>query len=203
MNRIRSSAGYDGPAYRGGGGGDWGGRGGQWSVYVCRAFVYLSNLYYSVQLVHRAAIVSEKGDVKGYIRVAIQVVAGESGGGGGGGKSGRSRGEVEAKSGRSRGEVEAKSRRSRGEVGAKSGRSRGEVGAKSGGGEVRGAKSGGRSRHSLYYPDRIMAAEKWFGLRITYLGHFRVVASIDHWMVNLVFLFRRPYGGQVDVFGTS
>ena len=38
--------------------------------------MYLSNLYYPVPLVHRVAIVSEKGDVKGYIRVAVQAVTG-------------------------------------------------------------------------------------------------------------------------------
>ena len=39
--------------------------------------MYLSNLFYPVPLVHRVAIVSEKGDVKGYLRIAIQAVAGE------------------------------------------------------------------------------------------------------------------------------
>ena len=41
---------------------------------VGRAFVYLSNLYYPVPLVHRVAIVSEKGNVMGFLRVAVQVV---------------------------------------------------------------------------------------------------------------------------------
>lgn len=41
-----------------------------------RAFVFLSNLFYPVPLVHRVAIVSEKGEVKGYIRVAVQAVTG-------------------------------------------------------------------------------------------------------------------------------
>ena len=43
---------------------------------VARAFTYLSNLFYPVPLIHRVAIVSEKGDVKGYLRVAVQVVTG-------------------------------------------------------------------------------------------------------------------------------
>lgn len=41
-----------------------------------RAFVYLSNLYYPVPLVHRVTIVSEKGEVKGYLRVAVQAITG-------------------------------------------------------------------------------------------------------------------------------
>ncbi|XP_071110195.1 kinesin-like protein unc-104 isoform X4 [Haliotis cracherodii] len=45
-----------------------------WFRLVGRAFVYLSNLYYPVPLVHRVAIVSEKGEVKGYLRVAVQAV---------------------------------------------------------------------------------------------------------------------------------
>lgn len=44
---------------------------------LCRAFVYLSNLLYSVPLVHRVAIVSEKGEVKGFLRVAVQAISGE------------------------------------------------------------------------------------------------------------------------------
>ncbi|XP_072263894.1 kinesin-like protein KIF1A isoform X6 [Pyxicephalus adspersus] len=42
---------------------------------VGRAFVYLSNLLYSVPLVHRVAIVSEKGEVKGFLRVAVQAIS--------------------------------------------------------------------------------------------------------------------------------
>ncbi|ELU07126.1 hypothetical protein CAPTEDRAFT_150014 [Capitella teleta] len=45
-----------------------------WFRLVGRAFVFLSNLFYPVPLVHRVAIVSEKGEVKGYIRVAVQAV---------------------------------------------------------------------------------------------------------------------------------
>ena len=36
--------------------------------------MYLSNLYYPVPLLHRVAIVSEKGNVMGFLRVAVQVV---------------------------------------------------------------------------------------------------------------------------------
>lgn len=43
-----------------------------------RAFVYLSNLLYPVPLVHRVAIVSEKGEVKGFLRVAVQAISGDA-----------------------------------------------------------------------------------------------------------------------------
>ncbi|XP_058635692.1 kinesin-like protein KIF1A isoform X4 [Onychostoma macrolepis] len=43
---------------------------------VGRAFVYLSNLLYPVPLVHRVAIVNEKGEVKGFLRVAVQAISG-------------------------------------------------------------------------------------------------------------------------------
>ncbi|XP_037324666.2 kinesin-like protein KIF1A isoform X11 [Pungitius pungitius] len=43
---------------------------------VGRAFVYLSNLLYPVPLVHRVAIVSERGEVKGFLRVAVQAISG-------------------------------------------------------------------------------------------------------------------------------
>ena len=45
-------------------------------VSVSRAFVYLSNLLYPVPLVHRVAVVSEKGEVKGFLRVAVQAISG-------------------------------------------------------------------------------------------------------------------------------
>ncbi|XP_044591203.1 kinesin-like protein unc-104 isoform X11 [Cotesia glomerata] len=45
-----------------------------WFRMVGRSFVYLSNLMYPVPLIHKVAIVNEKGDVKGYLRVAVQAV---------------------------------------------------------------------------------------------------------------------------------
>ncbi|XP_042232054.1 kinesin-like protein unc-104 isoform X1 [Homarus americanus] len=45
-----------------------------WFRLVGRGFLYLSNLLYPVPLVHRVAIVSERGDVKGYLKVAVQAV---------------------------------------------------------------------------------------------------------------------------------
>ncbi|XP_037021547.2 kinesin-like protein KIF1B isoform X1 [Artibeus jamaicensis] len=46
-----------------------------WFILVGRAFVYLSNLLYPVPLIHRVAIVSEKGEVRGFLRVAVQAIA--------------------------------------------------------------------------------------------------------------------------------
>ncbi|XP_072569448.1 kinesin-like protein KIF1B isoform X8 [Paramormyrops kingsleyae] len=46
-----------------------------WFTLVGRAFVYLSNLLYPVALVHRAAIVTEKGEVQGMLRVGVQAIA--------------------------------------------------------------------------------------------------------------------------------
>ncbi|XP_035379964.1 kinesin-like protein KIF1A isoform X8 [Electrophorus electricus] len=43
---------------------------------VGRAFVYLSNLLYPVPLVHRVSVVSERGEVKGFLRVAVQAISG-------------------------------------------------------------------------------------------------------------------------------
>ena len=48
---------------------------------VGRAVVYLSNLLYPVPLIHRIAIVNEKGDVRGYLRVAVQAILGKAEGG--------------------------------------------------------------------------------------------------------------------------
>lgn len=48
-----------------------------WFRMVGRGFVYLSNLLYPVTLIHKVAIVSEKGDVRGYLRVAVQAVMDE------------------------------------------------------------------------------------------------------------------------------
>ena len=45
---------------------------------IGRAFVYLSNLMYPVPLIHRIAIVNERGDVKGFLRVAVQAILGEN-----------------------------------------------------------------------------------------------------------------------------
>ena len=41
-----------------------------------RAYVYLTNLYYGVPLIHRASVVSDKGRVVAYLRVAVHVVTG-------------------------------------------------------------------------------------------------------------------------------
>ncbi len=45
---------------------------------VGRAFVYLSNLMHpSIPLIHRLAIVNDRGDVKGFLRVAVQAILGK------------------------------------------------------------------------------------------------------------------------------
>ncbi|XP_040909641.1 kinesin-like protein KIF1B isoform X1 [Toxotes jaculatrix] len=46
-----------------------------WFTLVGRAFVYLSNLLYPVPLVHRVAVVTEKGAVRGFLRVGVQAIA--------------------------------------------------------------------------------------------------------------------------------
>ena len=48
-----------------------------WFRLVGRAYVYLSNLMYPVPLIHRLAVVNDKGDVKGYVRVAVQAILDE------------------------------------------------------------------------------------------------------------------------------
>ncbi|KAF2354987.1 Kinesin-like KIF1-type [Trinorchestia longiramus] len=45
-----------------------------WFRRVGCGYVYLSNLLYPVPLVHRVAIVNERGDVKAYLKVAVQAV---------------------------------------------------------------------------------------------------------------------------------
>lgn len=45
-----------------------------WFRVIGRSFVYLSNLLYPIPLVQKVAIVNETGDVKGYLRVAVQAV---------------------------------------------------------------------------------------------------------------------------------
>jgi kinesin family protein 1 len=45
-----------------------------WFRIIGRSFVYLSNLLYPIPLVQKVAIVNEAGDVKGYLRVAVQAV---------------------------------------------------------------------------------------------------------------------------------
>lgn len=45
-----------------------------WFRMVGRAFVYLNNLLHNVSLVHKVAVVNEKGEVRGYLKVAIEPV---------------------------------------------------------------------------------------------------------------------------------
>ena len=48
-------------------------------THTHRSFVYLSNLLVSLSLVHKVAIVSEKGEVKGHLTVSIRFMSGEQG----------------------------------------------------------------------------------------------------------------------------
>ncbi|KAJ1373413.1 hypothetical protein KIN20_035803 [Parelaphostrongylus tenuis] len=45
-----------------------------WFRMIGRAFVYLNNLLHNVPLVHKVAIVNERGEVRGYLKVAIEPV---------------------------------------------------------------------------------------------------------------------------------
>uniref|UniRef100_H2YU69 Kinesin-like protein unc-104 n=1 Tax=Ciona savignyi TaxID=51511 RepID=H2YU69_CIOSA len=49
-----------------------------WLKMIGRGFVYLSNLLVPVPLVHKMAVVSETGEVKGYLRVAVQPIIGDN-----------------------------------------------------------------------------------------------------------------------------
>ncbi|KAF0296233.1 Kinesin-like protein unc-104 [Amphibalanus amphitrite] len=50
-----------------------------WFRVIGRGFVYLSNLLYPVALIHKVPVVNGNGDVKGYLRVAVQAVLDEDG----------------------------------------------------------------------------------------------------------------------------
>ena len=45
-----------------------------WFRLIGRSFVYLSSLLYNIPLIHKVAIVSEKGIVKGWLSVALQAI---------------------------------------------------------------------------------------------------------------------------------
>jgi kinesin family protein 1 len=47
-----------------------------WFRIIGRAYVYLNNLFYNIPLIHNVAIVSEKGVVKGWIKVTVQAING-------------------------------------------------------------------------------------------------------------------------------
>jgi hypothetical protein len=46
-----------------------------WFRLIGRSFVYLSSLIHNVPLIHKTAIVSEKGVVKGWLSVALQAIS--------------------------------------------------------------------------------------------------------------------------------
>jgi len=45
-----------------------------WCTIIGRAYLYLSNLLHPITVVQKIAVVSESGDVKGYLRVVVQAV---------------------------------------------------------------------------------------------------------------------------------
>ena len=48
-----------------------------WFPINCHAHVYLNNLFYNIPLLYNAAIVSEKGIVKEWIKVTVQSINGK------------------------------------------------------------------------------------------------------------------------------
>ena len=50
-----------------------------WFRLIGRSYVYLSNLFYPVPLLHKVPIVNEHGDVRGYLQVAIQPATNDDG----------------------------------------------------------------------------------------------------------------------------
>jgi len=40
--------------------------------FIFRAFVYLTNLLYGLPLIQNVAIVSDRGDIKGYLKISIE-----------------------------------------------------------------------------------------------------------------------------------
>lgn len=48
-----------------------------WFRLIGRSYLYISNLIYPINLVQNVPIVSEKGDVKGFIRISIDYVQGK------------------------------------------------------------------------------------------------------------------------------
>lgn len=47
-----------------------------WFRIIGRSYVYLNNLLFNIPLIHNVAIVSEKGIVKGWIKVTVQAING-------------------------------------------------------------------------------------------------------------------------------
>lgn len=50
----------------------------QFNLLLLRAPVFLSNLLLPVGLVHRVALVSQQGDVRGFLQVSVQAVSGKA-----------------------------------------------------------------------------------------------------------------------------
>jgi hypothetical protein len=48
-----------------------------WFRVIGRSYVYLSNLIHDTPLIHNVSIVSDKGLVKGHIKVTVQAILGK------------------------------------------------------------------------------------------------------------------------------
>ena len=50
-----------------------------WFRLLGRAYLYISNLIFSISIIQKIPIVNEKGDVVGFLRVAVQAITEDSG----------------------------------------------------------------------------------------------------------------------------
>jgi len=48
-----------------------------WFRIIGRAYLYLSNLLFAASIIQKIPVVNERGDVVGFLRIAIQAVSGE------------------------------------------------------------------------------------------------------------------------------
>lgn len=49
-----------------------------WFRIIGRSYLYLSNLLYAASIIQKIPVVNERGDVVGFLRIAIQAVTGKS-----------------------------------------------------------------------------------------------------------------------------
>jgi kinesin family protein 1 len=47
-----------------------------WFRIIGRSYLYLSNLIYAASIIQKIPVVNEKGDVVGFLRIALQAVTG-------------------------------------------------------------------------------------------------------------------------------
>ena len=48
-----------------------------WFRLIGRSYLYLSNLLFAMSIIQKIPIVSERGDVVGYLRIALQALTGK------------------------------------------------------------------------------------------------------------------------------